>query len=171
MWRHVLDAPSNSCNAPWSHSASLTRTSSRNRCSRQSNGYWRLCATCHHNNTELWQPCNCHARHTVHPPNVLAAMTVLQQEQWMWAPYATCTIQQLRCAMVTQCIPHTYFQPRTVLQQEQWMSATVCRPVISWRSSLGPSEMFTLCQQKGMQQVLYQGVCIEETDMACSPQS
>lgn len=38
----------------------------------------------------------------------------------------------------------TYFQPRTVLQHTQWMSATVCRPVMSTRSSLGPSTTFTL---------------------------
>ena len=38
----------------------------------------------------------------------------------------------------------TYFQPSTVLQPTQEMSATVCIPVISNRSSLGPTVRLTL---------------------------
>jgi hypothetical protein len=38
----------------------------------------------------------------------------------------------------------TYFQPRLLLHTLQKMSATVCRPVISMRSSLGPRLTFTL---------------------------
>ncbi len=37
----------------------------------------------------------------------------------------------------------SYFQPSTSWHWKQWMSATVCIPVMRWRSSLGPTDTFT----------------------------
>ena len=54
--------------------------------------------------------------------------------------------RSLRSSSAGYCEALTYFHPSTVLQLVQYMSATVCMPVMSGRSSLGPSVTFTLWQ-------------------------
>lgn len=41
----------------------------------------------------------------------------------------------------------TYFQPRICRQELQCMSFTVCNPLVSCRSSIGPRAIFTLKKQ------------------------